>query len=248
MIDGIPTTLKVRSAQPEEPAQDAPATPTGLDFADDLLSVHTDWGESKPNPCLEIDAFVEIITQFEATRPGVVRSIPIFVILQHSLFYARKGRLQELWYSSSEEAKVIDEFWSHSWQAPAWQKYVNLLFLNNTWPASVVGTLAAVTSFVLFLTGVLPEWAETGRTCRWCILLGTLAYYPTFLLLYCMQLLQGPKPQRVHILPPIWNSIMVVITYGPSENPSPKPPQFRRIPVEFLWHFATSLKLHSRPT
>ncbi|CAE7447067.1 unnamed protein product [Symbiodinium microadriaticum] len=80
------------------------------------------------------------------------------------------------------EAQVIDEFWSHSWQAPSWQKYVNLLFLNNTWPASVVGTLTAVAALVLFLTGVLPEWAETGRTCRWCILLGTLAYYPTFLL------------------------------------------------------------------
>ena len=141
---------------------------------------------------------MEIITQFEATSPGVVRSVPVFVILQHSLLYAYRRRLQELWYRSSMEAQVIDEFWSHSWQAPSWQKYVNLLFLNNTWPASVVGTLTAVAALVLFLTGVLPEWAETGRTCRWCILLGTLAYYPTFLLLCCKQLPARPSFRGLH--------------------------------------------------
>ena len=76
-------------------------------------------------------------------RPGVVRGIAGFQVLQHAPRYWWQGLLHTL-HRYSRETTEIDEFWSHSWQAATWLKYLNILFLSNGMPAFLVGMLGVM--------------------------------------------------------------------------------------------------------
>ena len=75
----------------------------------------------------------------------------------------------------------LDEFWSHSWRTSAGLKYVNILFLNNGFPAFVVGTLCALVAFSLKLAGILPLHGVAGPANTWCTIAGSIGYYVTLL-------------------------------------------------------------------
>lgn len=129
-----------------------------------------------------IDTSVEFISQMRATREELIRGIPVFRFLQEAPRLALRGRMRSL-YQYSRISRELDEFWSHSWRAPLWKKYVTVLYLNNIIPALVVGMLSAFLGGLGFLTGVLPRWEDgSHHECRWCTLLGNAAYYLTLLL------------------------------------------------------------------
>jgi len=154
--------MVVPSEHPPQPARDdAPAA----DYLSEL-----------------IDTSVGFISQMRATREELIRGIPVFRFLQEAPRLALCGRMRSL-YQYSRISRELDEFWSHSWRAPMWKKYVTVLLLNNVIPALVVGMLSAFLGALGFLTGVLPRWEDgSHHECRWCTLLGNAAYYLTLLL------------------------------------------------------------------
>ena len=78
-------------------------------------------------------------------------------------------------YAWSEEALEINEFWSHSWQAALWMKYLNLLLLYHAFPACLVSMLAALLAAGVFMSGALPPVGN------FCMYVGIAVYWLTLL-------------------------------------------------------------------
>ncbi|CAE7243946.1 unnamed protein product [Symbiodinium microadriaticum] len=129
------------------------------------------------NPHLE--TFIQILASMQPTRPDIVRGIPVCQALQRTPRMWARGDLDALHVYTTGE---LEEFWSHSWRTPGWLKYISILFLHNSFPACVVGTLLAFGSFVLCVADVLPTWSRAERQCGWSVLTGAVSYYLTLLL------------------------------------------------------------------
>ena len=128
------------------------------------------------------------ILSMQPTRPGVVRGIPVFQVLQHAPRYWWQGLLHTL-HGYSRETTELDEFWSHSWQAATWLKYLNILFLTNGMPAFLVGMLGVMLAGTLVILDVLPPWVgQHGFESRWCTLFGVGTHYLMLLLFRRQQL------------------------------------------------------------
>ena len=113
------------------------------------------------------------------TRPDMIRGIPFCNVLHLIPWLWIRGYSCKSWYLLSK-ATELDEFWSHSWQAAAWQKYLNVLILGNGFAALLVSNLAAVLSYVLVMLEILPTgWGQ--HESKWCSCSGILAYYVTLL-------------------------------------------------------------------
>ncbi|CAE7709959.1 fam213a, partial [Symbiodinium pilosum] len=119
----------------------------------------------------------------KATRPEVIRGIPVFWALEvlRSAWLRRDFRR---YYSVSQVAEELDEFWSHSWKTPALLKYSCVLYLNNGLPALLIGMLCSGVAAVLYVAGVLPAWADFRYEfeCFWCTPAGLIGFYAGLLL------------------------------------------------------------------
>ena len=135
---------------------------------------------------LEIQETIEVCTGFlvamRASNPEVLRGIRVHRTLHRMPCHLLGKDLVSL-YDCSEATDQFDEFWSHSWQAPLWMKYVNVLFLNNVVPACVVSILSACVAIGLVLGGFLPN-----SDSRWCMWFGATGYLFTFIVWHCRKL------------------------------------------------------------
>lgn len=132
------------------------------------------------NPHLE--TYLQILASMQPTRPDIVRGIPVCQALQRTPRMWARGDLDAL-HAYSRATLEVDEFWSHSWRTQGWLKYISILFLHNSFPASVVGTLLASVSFVLSAADVLPLWSKIKAGPNgWSVLTGAVSYYLTLLL------------------------------------------------------------------
>lgn len=122
--------------------------------------------------------YADFVSSMQAVRPETVRGIRLGKVLHHGPWLWWHGRLKDM-YRHSEVASNIDMFVSHSWQTPAWKKYLNLLILRNGLPAMVLGTLGASVANVLSQHLILPPLEVLGG--GWCLLSGCLIYYLTLL-------------------------------------------------------------------
>ncbi|CAE7519082.1 fam213a [Symbiodinium natans] len=149
-----------------------------------VVGTPSELSEDSAQDCLDsqlVESLLEMMTQMKAIRPEIVRGIPVHRFLQRM---PCKGlaKQQRMFYGLSKVTKQLDEFWSHSWRTKAWLKYVNILFLNNGFPAFVVGTLCALVAFSLSLAGILPLQRVAGPANAWCTIAGSIGYYVTLLL------------------------------------------------------------------
>ncbi|CAE7379296.1 unnamed protein product, partial [Symbiodinium microadriaticum] len=117
----------------------------------------------------------------DATSPDICRGISVHRALQHAPRKWARADFEGM-HALSQKTAHFHEFWSHSWRTKKWLKYLNILFLNNSLPASVVGTVCALLAFFLSFTGLLPVWAgeETGYI--WCTPAGIFGYYMALVL------------------------------------------------------------------
>lgn len=127
----------------------------------------------RSNPSDPYDCGFQLET-FRAIHPGVIRAVPAYKVLV-GRGRALRGRPDGL-HKASFETETIEEFWSHSWHAPAWMKIVTLTFVNNCRTAASLGMLAAITGFALSVAEALPLTLAPRVRCPWCALLGALVY------------------------------------------------------------------------
>ena len=121
-----------------------------------------------------LEPFIQMMSQMQATQPGVVRGIRTSRVLQRSPWLWSRGKLSSL-HAFTEVTTQLDEFWSHSWQTKPWIKYVSLVFLSNGLPAFILGTLCALAGFSAQAAGLVVG--------NWCTASGAVGYYMTLLLL-----------------------------------------------------------------
>ncbi|CAE7793895.1 unnamed protein product [Symbiodinium sp. CCMP2456] len=128
-----------------------------------------------------IESWIQVLMQMRITRPQVQRGLPVYRALQQ---VPRKWARKELdkIHALTRTTSQFHEFWSHSWRTKAWLKYINILFLNNSFPAFVMGTILALAAFFLSFTGLLPVWAGSNTGYIWCTPAGIFGYYLTLLL------------------------------------------------------------------
>ncbi|CAE7297661.1 unnamed protein product, partial [Symbiodinium sp. CCMP2456] len=122
--------------------------------------------------------YADFVSSMQAVRPDTVRGVRLGRFLHHAPWLWWHGRIKDM-YRHSEVVSNIDMFVSHSWQAPAWKRYLNLLVLRNGLPAMLLGTLGASVANVLSQHSILPPLEVLGG--GWCLLSGFLMYYLTLL-------------------------------------------------------------------
>ncbi|CAE7245602.1 unnamed protein product [Symbiodinium sp. CCMP2456] len=70
-----------------------------------------------------IERYVQFMIGMEATRPSMIRGIPVHRFLQQAPRKWSKSKVDsEQLYGLSEVVTRFDEFWSHSWRTKAWLK------------------------------------------------------------------------------------------------------------------------------
>ncbi|CAE7262715.1 unnamed protein product [Symbiodinium sp. KB8] len=114
-----------------------------------------------------------------AASPEVVRGIPLFRLVRLAPLYWLRGELQRL-HHRSEVVTEFDEFWSHSWQASAGSKCINILMRTNGVPAFLLSMVSVMLATLLARLEILHPRDRFGAA--WCVLLGSLVYYSTLLL------------------------------------------------------------------
>ena len=125
-----------------------------------------------------IQETIEFCTRFlvamRATRPEILRGIRIHQALRYMPRHLLCADLASL-HKRTVATDRFDQFWSHSWQARLWMKYLNILWLNNAVPANVVSILSASLAMVLMLGGFLDS-----SDYSWSLLFGATGYFFTF--------------------------------------------------------------------
>ncbi|CAE7655663.1 unnamed protein product [Symbiodinium sp. CCMP2456] len=122
-----------------------------------------------------VQFYIAFINQMEATRPEILRGVPVWKLLRYLPSAWLREKLDDL-HGLSQQAMQFDQFWSHSWRGSAWTKYTNMLYLHNCMPASIAGTLSASVACGLVSAGFL------GARQGWCILFGLVAFCTALLL------------------------------------------------------------------
>ena len=120
---------------------------------------------------------VDMIASMEPTRSEIIRGVPVHCALQ-GCGQAIRGRLgRRKLYKLSRATRRIDEFWSHSWHASGWMKYVTACYLNTAAIAAAFGMAGALLGFVLRATGALPSIVSNSFTdSQWSVLIGVTFY------------------------------------------------------------------------
>ncbi|CAE7235112.1 unnamed protein product [Symbiodinium sp. CCMP2592] len=124
------------------------------------------------------DWMVNMIASMEPTRSEIIRGVPVHCALQ-GCGQAIRGRLgRRRLYKLSHATRRIDEFWSHSWHASGWMKYVTAWYLNTAAVAAAFGMGGALLGFVLRATAVLPGTVSnnTFTDSQWSVLIGVIFY------------------------------------------------------------------------
>ncbi|CAE7215959.1 unnamed protein product [Symbiodinium microadriaticum] len=117
------------------------------------------------------------IASMEPTRSEIIRGVPVHCALQ-GCGQALRGRLgRRRLFQLSRPTRRIDEFWSHSWHASGWMKYVTACYLNTAAIAAAFGMAGALLGFVLFAGGALPATVENNFcTTQWAVFIGVTFY------------------------------------------------------------------------
>ncbi|CAE7430033.1 fam213a [Symbiodinium natans] len=168
--------MDVTEGSSQEMCLDVPAEFPGPDVSETRSESST--ATAVADVKTRMEACVQIMSQMRATSPDIVRGIPVHRFLQFAPHKWLRGDLHTL-HAFSVAAGKLDEFWSHSWRTRASLKYFNILFLENGFPAFVVGTLCCFTAFLLCVAGVLPPWNGAEREYIWCTPAGVVGYYST---------------------------------------------------------------------
>lgn len=83
---------------------------------------------------------------------------------------------------SYETNKQLQEFWSHSWQTPAWKKALTLFLRYNGLAAAIAGTVGAAVPFGLSCFDLIPGYTKQPwrgplvEIAPWCLLTGALLF------------------------------------------------------------------------
>eukprot|EP00439_Symbiodinium_sp_Y106_P006186 s8013_g1.t1 len=163
----------------EEPAEGPVPEQLGLGRPGDELP-------QRPEPTLDevlvMERVISLISDMKAVSDRTVRGIQVFRALQQApRYFLRRDR--DRLHALSHAVHQLDEFWSHSWKAKAWLKYIDMLYLHNGPPALVTGMLSALLGGALFWAGIFPAWEDgTEFSCKWCTLCGVGAHYLTLVM------------------------------------------------------------------
>lgn len=111
------------------------------------------------------------VASMAAASPEVVRGIPLFRLVRLAPLYWLRGELQRL-HHRSEVVTEFDEFWSHSWQASAGSKCINILMRTNGVPAFLLSMVSVMLATLLARLEILHPRDRFGAA--WCVLLGSL--------------------------------------------------------------------------
>ena len=129
------------------------------------------------------DGFVRLVSSMEATRPEIIRGIPVHRALR-GCGGALRGRDLARLYRHCRMTVCIDEFWSHSWHTSAWMKFCTMWFVNRSTMAALCGTLGATVGLTLRLCELLPKFQESPGffQSQWCVIFGCVGHYLALLL------------------------------------------------------------------
>ncbi|CAE7202507.1 unnamed protein product [Symbiodinium sp. CCMP2592] len=138
---------------------------------------------ARPESTVQIvESFVQFMVEMKATRPSILRGIPVHPFLQQApRKWPRNRKDSEQLYRLSQVVTRFDEFWSHSWRTKAWLKYLNILYLHNSRPAFVVGMFCASAAFFFCRAGIVPVRIAGAPNSFWCSVAGAVGYYSTLL-------------------------------------------------------------------
>ncbi|CAE7738988.1 unnamed protein product, partial [Symbiodinium pilosum] len=119
----------------------------------------------------------------EATRPEIIRGIPMHRALQGCGGALRGWKLARL-YRHGRMTVRIDEFWSHSWHTNAWIKFCTMWFVNRSTVATLCGMLGACVGLMLRLCDILPRFQESPGwfVSQWSVVFGCAGHYLALLL------------------------------------------------------------------
>ena len=127
---------------------------------------------------------IGFMTAMRLTREDILHATPAHEVLAQCGRVLRTSAGRNL-YHRSKPCREIEQFLTHSWHGPAWNKVFLLLVLKNGLPALVVGTLAALGILPVVFNGYFPPLGrlEGQRAASgWCILTGSLVSCSTLLL------------------------------------------------------------------
>ena len=126
------------------------------------------------------DWIVDMVASMEATRPEIIRGVPVHCALR-GCGQAMRGKQRGL-YKFSCATTEIDEFWSHSWHTSAWMKFVTAWYLNSGVIAVAFGMVGAVLGCVLHAVEGLPATVDNGFCkSQWSVLIGLTFYCLSFM-------------------------------------------------------------------
>eukprot|EP00439_Symbiodinium_sp_Y106_P033672 s1239_g4.t1 len=157
------------------------------------------------------------VASMAASSPDVVRGIPLFRLVRLAPLYWLKGELQRLHYRS-EVVTEFDEFWSHSWQASACSKCINIIMRTNGVPAFALSMVTVMVATLLARLEILQPRGTFGAA--WCVLLGSGDRYQIFRL-WCMFELAAflhsrpaESKAKIMVCPPLLGPIRLGIHFG----------------------------------
>ena len=100
-----------------EAAQD----PQNLSEVCETVSDHTASTEESADRLIE--GCVMLMSEMQPTHPDILRGIRVSRVLHSSVCAWMRGNLEQI-QELSQVTTQLDEFWSHSWQARLWLKYL----------------------------------------------------------------------------------------------------------------------------
>ncbi|CAE7843371.1 unnamed protein product [Symbiodinium microadriaticum] len=113
----------------------------------------------------------QLIARMEAFCPDIIQAVHAYQAVKRfgHIFRARNGASASH-PRVSFETKKIDQFWSHSWHGPKWNKAMTAVYVNNAMMAALVAALVSFLVMFLLAFRILPT-LQLGRDTRY--------HYPT---------------------------------------------------------------------
>ena len=105
----------------------------------------------------EVVVVAQLIARMEAFCPDIIQAVHAYQAVKRfgHVFWARKGASTSHPRVSFETTK-IDQFWSHSWHGPKWNKAMTAIMVNNGMKAALVATLVSFLLMFLHAFRILP--------------------------------------------------------------------------------------------
>ncbi|OLQ07847.1 hypothetical protein AK812_SmicGene8688 [Symbiodinium microadriaticum] len=122
-----------------------------------------------------------LIVRMEPVRPDIIQAVPAYEVVRRCGRVFRARNKHQHYSRVSFQTAKIEQFWSHSWHGPKWNKALTAIYLNNGMVAAVVATLVSFVLMFLHAYRFLPalrfgEKLYPSRSC-WISVTCIVLYY-----------------------------------------------------------------------